>query len=117
MAMSMKEMLVKVASGEVDAEVMEKAKVELEKLDAKAKAKSDKAKAKKAEADAPLYEALVSYLMGKEMVLASEAAVVLGVSVSKASALLKKLVEAGDVEVSDVKVAKVGVRKAYKLVA
>lgn len=114
--MSMKEMLVAVSEGKVDAEVMAKAVEELAKMDAKAKAKSEKAKAKKAEVDAPLKEAVVAYMMGKDGVLASEMAAVLDVSVSKASALLKALVAEGLAEASDVKVAKVGVRKAYALV-
>lgn len=115
MAMSMKEMLVAVSEGKVDAEVMAKAVEELAKLDAKAKAKAEKAKAKKAEADAPLLAAVMEYMADKE-VLASEVSAKLGVSVSKASALLKALVAEGVAEASDVKVAKVGVRKAYKLV-
>ena len=116
MAMSMKEMLVAVSEGKVDAEVMAKASEELVKLDAKAKAKAEKAKSKKAEADAPLLAAVMEYMADKEGVLASEVSALLEVSVSKASALLKALVAEGVAEASDVKVAKVGVRKAYKLV-
>ena len=114
--MSMKEMLVAVSEGKVDAEVMAKASLELAKLDAKAKAKAEKAKSKKAEADAPLLAAAMEYMAGKDGVLASEMSAVLKVSVSKASSVLMALVKEGVADVSDVKVAKVGVRKSYKLV-
>lgn len=105
-----------VASGVVDEEAMAVAKAQLEKLEKQAVAKSSKAKAAKAAEYAPLMQKVAEFLGSTEYALASEVGAVVGLSTQKAQAVLKKLVEAGQVTVFDVKVEKVGMRKAYKLV-
>ena len=67
------------------------------------------------EANAPLYEQIVNSILTSEPKTASDVASELGVSVQKASALLRGLVADGKAVSSDVKVAKKGTQKAYTL--
>lgn len=105
-----------VMDSDMDVEYKDFAKAELDKL---AKASESK-KAKASEKSKAEYEAVKSVyaeVLSKDgVMLASQVADKVGVSVQKAQAVLKKMVAEGVVEVYDVKVAKVGARKAYKLV-
>ena len=67
------------------------------------------------EANAPLIETLVNEILTAEPQTASDIAPVLGVSVQKASALLRAVVADGRAVATDVKVAKKGTQKAYAL--
>lgn len=103
----------------VDAETLE---VELRKFAAEELEKMDKAlekrKAKqsaKALANAPLIEQIKENLLSDEPLLASVAGEYLGVSVQKASALLRGMVADGIADVKDVKVLGKGIQKGYTL--
>lgn len=103
----------------IDAETLE---VELRKFAAEELEKMDKAlekrKAKqsaKALANAPLIEQIKENLLSDEPLLASVAGEYLGVSVQKASALLRGMVADGIADVKDVKVLGKGIQKGYTL--
>jgi hypothetical protein len=103
----------------VDAEALE---VELRKFAAEELEKMDKALAKrkakqsaKALANAPLIEQIKENLLSDEPLLASVAGEYLGVSVQKASALLRGMVADGIADVRDVKVLGKGIQKGYTL--
>ncbi len=103
----------------VDAETLE---VELRKFAAKELEKMDKALEKrrakqsaKALANAPLIEQIKENLLSDEPLLASVAGEYLGVSVQKASALLRGMVADGIADVRDVKVLGKGIQKGYTL--
>ncbi len=103
----------------VNAETLE---VELRKFAAKELEKMDKALEKrrakqsaKALANAPLVEQIKKNLLSDEPLLASTASVYLGISVQKASALLRGMVADGIADVRDVKVLGKGIQKGYTL--
>jgi CRP-like cAMP-binding protein len=103
----------------VDAETLE---VELRKFAAEELEKMDKALEKrrakqsaKALANAPLIEQIKKNLLSDEPLLASVASEYLGVSVQKASALLRGMVADGIADVRDVKVLGKGIQKGYTL--
>lgn len=78
----------------------------------KDKARNAKRRAEKAAENAPLFEALEGILSDKG-ITASEAATQIGVSVQKASSLLRALADAGKANVEDVKIPKKGTCKSY----
>lgn len=86
----------------------------IEKLDARNAKRSSKP-SKTAIANVPVKEAIAKYLEGKENVLAADVAVGIEVSPQKASALLRQMVESGQVNVTEIKVPKKGKCKAYTL--
>ena len=103
----------------VDAETLE---VELRKFAAEELEKMDKALAKrkakqsaKALANAPLIKQIKENLLSDEPLLASVTGEYLGVSVQKASALLRQMVAEGIADVRDVKVLGKGIQKGYTL--
>lgn len=103
----------------VDAETLE---VELRKFAAEELEKMDKALEKrrakqsaKALANAPLIEQIKENLLSDEPLLASVTGEYLGVSVQKASALLRQMVADGIADVRDVKVLGKGIQKGYTL--
>ena len=63
----------------------------------------------------PLVEQILAGILTHEPKTASDVAAELGVSVQKASSLLRSIVAAGKATVTDVKVAKKGTQKAYAL--
>ena len=79
-----------------------------------AKARNAEKRAKKAEENAPLVEATTAVLAGGAHT-ASEVAATVGMTVQKASALLRSMAAAGTVTVSEVKVKGKGTQKAYAL--
>lgn len=95
-----------------DVEVIDFCKAEIEKIKASnARKKSATSEKRKAENE-PIIKAITDFLKGKDFTLASEIAKGCDISTQKVTALLKQM----NVEVRDVKVPKVGIRKAYKLV-
>lgn len=90
-------------------EIAQKGLAALERKNEKAK----EARLAKNEADAPLVKALFDVATSEPM-LTSVLASKVGVSTPKASALARKLVAEGKFVEIEVKVPKVGVRKAYK---
>ena len=103
----------------VDAEALEKelrdfAAVEIEKMD-KALEKRKAKQSAKALANAPLIKQIKENLLSDEPLLASVTGEYLGVSVQKASALLRQMVAEGIADVRDVKVLGKGFQKGYTL--
>jgi hypothetical protein len=99
----------------VKAETLE---VELRKFAAEELEKMDKALEKrkaKQSANAPLIKQIKENLLSDEPLLASAASEYLGVSVQKASALLRGMVADGIADVRDVKVLGKGIQKGYTL--
>ena len=78
----------------------------------KDKARNDKRRAEKAAENAPLFEALEE-ILSAEPLTAADAANQIGVSVQKASSLLRALVDAGKANVQDIKIPKRGTCKSY----
>lgn len=98
-------------------EVREYAKAAIAKLDATNEARKNKP-SKKATENAPILEQIYGEILTNEAQTAAAVAEAAGISVQKANALLRQLVDADKATVEDVKVPKKGTVKAYtKLVA
>lgn len=111
--MTKREMMEKVIAGEISEEVIEMAKAEIAKMDAK----NEKRKAsvsKKAKENEPI-KAEIFKAVGEEKKLAKEVAEVVGISTQKASALCRQMVADGVLKVEDVKVKGKGMQKAYSV--
>lgn len=106
-----KETLVGLPNSDETVAAIEFCEKELAALE-KDKARNAKRRAEKAAENAPLFEALEGILSDKG-ITASEAAVEIGVSVQKASSLLRALVEDGKANVEDIKIPKKGTCKSY----
>lgn len=103
-----------IINGTINDEVIAHATASLEKLDA-TNEKRRNTPSKTQEANAPLYAQIVDTILTAEPKTASDVAADLGVSVQKASALLRGLVADGKAVSTDVKVAGKGTCKAYTL--
>ena len=111
--MTTREFYEAIINGEtVTAEMQEIARKGLAALEKKNEKAKEHRLEKKA-ADAPLIEKMLE--VAKESKLTSELAVACGISTPKASALARRLVEEGRLTETEVKVPKVGTRKAYKV--
>ena len=102
------------------ADVAEKAKAEIAKLDATNAKRTEKAKEKAAENE-PIKQAIYNLLMEKGAMVASAIGAELTtedneVSTSKASAMCRQMVEEGRLTVCEVKVPKKGKVKQYTAV-
>lgn len=87
---------------------------------AKMDAANDKRKnkpSKKAEENAPIMNQIATEILTAEAKTASAVAEEVGISVQKASALLRALVAEGKAEVTEVKIPKKGTQKAYTAIA
>lgn len=104
-----------IANGTVTAEVIEHAEAALAKMDA-TNEKRRNTPSKKAVENQPLIDTIVNEILTNEPKTATDIAGVLGVSVQKASALLRQVVADGKATATDVKVPKKGTQKAYTLV-
>ena len=93
-------------------EVREYAKAAIAKMDATNEARKNKP-SKKATENAPILEQIANEILTSEAQTASAIAEAAGISVQKASALLRQLVADGKATVTEVKVPKRGVQKAY----
>lgn len=112
--MTQREFFTAIVNGTINVDIQAYAADAIDKLDernAKRKTKPTKAQ----EANEAVMVEIVAFLDGKADVLASEVGTGVGISTNKASALLTKLVERGEVTVCDIKVPKSGKRKAYSL--
>lgn len=103
-----------IINANINDEITAYAQAAIEKMDA-TNEKRRNTPSKTQEANAPLYEQIVNTILTSEPKTASDVASELGVSVQKASALLRGLVADGKAVSSDVKVAKKGTQKAYTL--
>ena len=96
-------------------EFAEVAIVKMDEANAKRKEKNAEKPSKKAEENAPLIEEAF-VVLGSETKTAANVAAAMGVSTPKATYLLKALVAQGRATVTDVKIPKKGVQKAYAAV-
>ena len=90
------------------------AEEKLAKMDATNEARKNKP-SKKATENAPIMEQIATEVLGTEAVTAATVAETVGISVQKASALLRALVAEGKAVAADVKVPGRGTCKAYTL--
>lgn len=111
--MTKREMMEMIIAGNITDEVIEMAKVEIEKMDAK-NAKRRESISKKAQENAPIKEAILK-AVGEDKKLAKEIAEMVEISTQKASALCRQMVTDGVLEVEDVKVKGKGMQKAYSV--
>lgn len=96
-------------------EIKAEANARIEKLDAANEARKNKP-SKKTTENAPIMEQIVNEILTSEAQTASAIAEAAGISVQKASALLRQLVADGKATVTEVKIPKKGVQKAYAAV-
>lgn len=101
-----------VANETLAEEIRTHAEAEIAKMDAANEKRKNKV-SKKAEENAPLIETIVNEILGTEPVTASDVAATLGVSVQKASSLLRAIATAGNANVTEVKIPKKGTQKGY----
>ena len=97
------------------ADVAEKAKAEIAKLDATNAKRTEKAKEKSAE-NKPVKDAIYQFLLSNGTKTSPEIAEGVGITTSKASAMCRQMVDDGQLTVSEVKVPKKGKLKAYAAV-
>ena len=97
------------------ADVIAKAKAEIAKLDAVNAKRAEKA-AEKAKENLPLKNAIFEFLAANGTKTTAEVAVGVGESTSKASAMLRQMVDEGRLTSSDVSVKGKGKQKAYTAV-
>ena len=110
--MTKREMYEAIVNGNINEEVREFARNEIEKLNV-ANAKRREKVSKKAAENAPLVERIVTGILGEEPLTATEVGEALGVSAQKASALCRRAVAEGRANVEEIKVKGKGVRKGY----
>ena len=103
-----------IANGTINADVTAHAEAALAKMDA-TNEKRRNTPSKKAVENQPLIDTIVNEILTNEPKTATDVAATLGVSVQKASALLRQVVAEGKATATDVKVPKKGVQKAYTL--
>lgn len=110
--MTRKEMFTKIATLVADEEVKAFCTAEIEKIEKSNASKKSKTSEERAKINEPIKASIVQFLADKDFTLASDIAKGCEVSTQKVTALLKQI---EGVEVMDVKVPKVGTRKAYRL--
>ncbi len=102
-----------IANGSISEATIEWAKAQIEKLDAR-NAKRASTPSKTAIANAPLKEAIYNYLVENDgKFTEAELGAVIEATHNKAGSLVRQLVAEGKVNVEEVKIPKVGKRKAY----
>ena len=101
--MTKREFYTAIMNGEIDEQVKLFASTELEKMDA-ANEKRRNTLSKKAQENLPLFEKIMNEILDDEPKTATDVATVLEVSVQKASGLLRRLVEDGKAEKTDIKI-------------
>ena len=114
--MTNREFLTAIANLEnISEELKAEATARIEKLDATNEARKNKP-SKKATENAPIMEQIANEILTSEAQTASAIAEAAGISVQKASALLRQLVADGKATVTEVKIPKKGTQKAYAAV-
>jgi ribosomal protein S25 len=114
--MTNREFLTAIANMEnISEELKAEATARIEKLDATNEARKNKP-SKKATENAPIMEQIANEILTSEAQTASAIAEAAGISVQKASALLRQLVADGKATVTEVKIPKKGSQKAYAAV-
>ena len=95
-------------------EIRDEATARIAKMDATNEARKNKP-SKKATENAPIMEQIATEVLGTEAVTAATVAETVGISVQKASALLRALVAEGKAVAADTKVPGKGTCKVYTL--
>jgi ribosomal protein S25 len=114
--MTNREFLTAIANMEnISEELKAEATARIEKLDATNEARKNKP-SKKSTENAPIMEQIANEILTSEAQTASAIAEAAGISVQKASALLRQLVADGKATVTEVKIPKKGTQKAYAAV-
>ena len=104
-----------IIEGAMTEEIKAHAVAEIEKLDKRNASRSSKPTKAQLENE-PIKEKILELLDGKEATTASMIAEGLEISVQKASALCRQMVEAGKLKVEEIKVPKKGMQKAYSII-
>lgn len=112
--MTTREFLNAVVSANLSDEMNLKAQALIASLDKKNEQRKEKP-SKTAIANEPLKQAIVDAYKGKGAVTASQVSTEMGMTVQKASALLRQIAESGVATTSEVKVPKKGKVKAYTI--
>lgn len=108
-----REILKAIMNGTIDADIQAWAKGQIEKMDAR-NAKRTSKPSKTSVANAPLKEAIYNYLVENDgKFTEAELGAVIEATHNKAGSLVRQLVAEGKVSVEEVKIPKVGKRKAY----
>lgn len=113
--MTKREFFTNVINSITDAELIEFAKNELDKMDARNSARSSKPSKKSIENE-PIKRAILEYLTTSTEMTSPDIAANCGISTQKASSLCIQLVNEGKLKVTEVKIPKRGKLKAYSLV-
>ena len=95
-------------------ELRDEAAARIAKMDATNEARKNKP-SKKATENAPIMEQIVNEILTSEAQTAAAIAEAAGISVQKASALLRQIVADGKATVTEVKIPKKGTQKAYTI--
>ena len=112
--MTNREFYTAIINGTVNEDVIAHAQAAIDKMEA-TNEKRRNTPSKTAIENQPLVDNILANVLTAEPKTASDVAAEIGVSVQKASALLRAIVADGKATVSDVKVAKKGTQKAYAL--
>ena len=104
-----------ILEGAITEEIKAHAVAEIEKLDKRNASRSSKPTKVQLENE-PIKEKILELLDGKGATTASVIAEGVEISVQKASALCRQMVEAGKLNVEEIKVPKKGMQKAYSLI-
>lgn len=121
--MTTREFLTAITEGTMNEEIITHATEALAKLDNANKKKANSSQSKKAKENAPIINGIIECLKGSETPMTSPDIATaittedLPVTHNKVSALCRQLVAAGRLTVTDVKVPKRGVMKAYGVVS
>lgn len=108
-----REVLNAIVNGTMNEEIQTWAKSQIDKMDAR-NAKRTSKPTKKAEVNAPLKDMLLAYLTENDgKFTESDLGKVIESTHNKAGSLVRQLVAEGKVQVEEVKIPKVGKRKAY----
>lgn len=110
--MTKREMLMAIVNSEITDEVIEKAREEIVLLDTANERKKANNSSARAEINEPIKAKIVEYLQGKDFTVGSDIAKACEISTNKAIALVKQI---EGIEVTDIKIPKVGTRKGYRL--
>lgn len=113
--MTKREFYENIINGAITDEVITTARAYLEKMDAAQASRSSSATAKRAEINRPILEGMLAFFESIDGVhTAAEVSTALGISVQKASALLRQMVASGLLTVEEISVPKRGRQKGYK---
>ena len=113
--MTNREFYVAIENGTINEEIINFAREQLDKMDARNKARSSKPSKTQVENE-PIKKAILEFLEGKEKVPAGDIGKALEISTQKASALCKQLENDKLIVSEEVKIPKEGKKKGYTLV-